>query len=244
MSIFGAVHRFSKIMSNTVSTVRNLRREGDAVGGQTHEIRRHYSRDWSEKMLKILNVEVETNGHPEKNPPALYIGNHVSYVDIPLLMSVAPVVFVAKSQIKKWPIFGDACDSVGIVWVQRDSIDSRRATLQGIVSSVRDKKQSVVVFPSGTTAVDESKAWRWGVFQIAQLHGIPIVPFRLTYRPLRQTAYIDNDFFVSHLIQLLRQPKIVAHLDFHEPVYVQDPGKECERWWKWTQELHQAKHGG
>ncbi len=191
---------------------------------------------WGEEIMEILNIHVRTTGTPSKEP-TLFIGNHISYLDIPLLCSRAPVVYVAKKELQKWPLFGKAMTSVGTVFVDRSSIHSRKGAADEIAPYIKQSGQSVAIFPSGTTTLEEQKPWRWGAFVLAKRHGIPIQPFRLCYKPRRAVAFIEDDLFPPHLWNLVRLGKIEAQLDFHEPILVDDPDAEAKRWWQWTREI-------
>src|SRR5215510_2231410 len=62
-------------------------------------------RNWSKAMAKIIGVKITVQGTP---PPAPFflVANHLSYVDIIVLASQLDCVFVAKSEIRSWPIIG------------------------------------------------------------------------------------------------------------------------------------------
>ena len=200
----------------------------------THEEMNGLLSSWGNGILDLMNLDVTVVGTPEKSTPHIFVGNHISYLDIPLLMAKAPVVFVAKKQIGQWPIFGTACRNMGVAFVDRDAKDSRGAVAYAVAKTIRDRKQSVVLFPSGTTCIDERKHWRWGAFKIAQLYGIPIQPFRLRFTPLRTAAYIDDDTFAPHLWRLMREKRIETYLEFHPPVMVTDPEQDCDKWYHWS----------
>ena len=121
--------------------------------------------------------------------------------------------------------------------VDRDSRTSRQATGELVAQAIVKGRQSVSVFPSGTTCIDEKKAWRWGAFRLAQEHNIPVQPFRLSYLPMRTAAYIDDDSFVPHLWHLLNEPRIKVKLEFHPPVAITDPEMDCEKWRQWSRQI-------
>lgn len=195
-------------------------------------------RIWAERILRTVRVEWKVLGDDGTlATPAIVVGNHVSYLDIPMLMTQMPVSFVAKKQIGDWPVFGHACRSVGTVFVERDCGDSRRNTAEAIGPFVLEKKRCVAIFPSGTTTVDESKPWRWGAFLIAKRYGIPIRPFRLRYEPLRRAAFINEDLFPTHLWNLMYSGGVRATIEFHPLVQVSDPQADAMRWWEWTREV-------
>ncbi len=196
---------------------------------------------WGKEMMRILNVRVSVTGSPSVQP-MLFVGNHISYLDIPLLMSQTPVVFVAKKELANWPIFGRAIRSAGGVFVDRESAHSRKGVAETIAPAIQKGRQ-IAVFASGTTTLDEQKPWRWGAFVIAKRYGIPIQPFRLNYRPRRAAAYIDDDFFPTHLWNLVGIESIEAELEFHAPVtQIADPQAEAMKWWAWAREKLATSH--
>jgi 1-acyl-sn-glycerol-3-phosphate acyltransferase len=228
--------RFQKIFTVTLNRIR-LIQQAEKRADFVQALRHGHMKLWGEEMLRLLNVEVSTQGEPVVDRPIMFVGNHISYIDIPLLMAVVPVVYVAKTQLGKWPVIGKACRTARVVMVNRDSKDSRGETARAVSKCILETQQSVALFPSGTTRLDESRPWRWGAFKIAQEYGIPIQPFRLSYTPLRTAAFIDDDGFVPHLWRVLGQEKIVAKLHFHPPVMIEDAEKDCEQWWRWSRGL-------
>lgn len=190
---------------------------------------------WAREILRTFRMDLTVSGRVDAGP-VLFVGNHVSYLDIPLLMAHAPVHFLAKREIGRWPLFGDAMRVGGTLFVDRSSKDSRAEAGHSLAKLVRHDGKAIAVFPSGTTTVDESVPWRQGVFRIAHEHGIPIQPFRLSYEPLRPAAFIGKDTFVPHLWKLLGL-KVKARLEFGETRRVEDPQRECTELWRWSQAM-------
>lgn len=230
----GEIRAFSKVLSNSYDFLRQVQKAGKGKEEVPHDVVREVLTGWGQSSLDILNVELEVKGLPSATP-SLYIGNHISYLDIPLLMSQTPVMFVAKQELASWPIFGTGIKKLGMVLVERDSANSRNRAAEAIASCVLKRNHNVAIFPSGTTCLTEKKAWRWGAFLIAKRYGIPVQPFRINYTPLREVAYIDKDIFLPHLWRVAGLKKIRATLEFHDPVMVDDPQEECLRWWQWSQ---------
>jgi 1-acyl-sn-glycerol-3-phosphate acyltransferase len=194
---------------------------------------------WADEVLLSLHLNVITTGASPASTPSLFLGNHISYLDIPVLLSLAPVSFVAKSELARWPVMGASARAIGTVFVKRSSKSSRREAAPAIDDCVKKRRQSVALFPSGTTTIDENKSWRWGAFEIAKAYEIPVQPFRICYRPLRQVAYLEKDMFAPHLWNVLKEKRIEAFVEFHEPVRVEDPKEDSVRWWRWSrQSLH------
>jgi len=211
------------------STVAYLRRARDPE--QNVE---SLKRQWAFGLLNRMGVRTEIVGTPSEQPSMLFVGNHISYLDIPILMALAPEVsFVSKKEIASWPIIGMGAKKIKTIFVERNCQDNRKAARETISTEIK-KGARIAVFPSGTTTLDESKQWKVGAFEIAKELGIPVQPFRLSYTPLRKAAYIGKDFFPFHLFQLAQSGDVKATIEFHPPVQVSDPIKSCLEWQEWS----------
>jgi lyso-ornithine lipid O-acyltransferase len=189
---------------------------------------------WAQTILDRMKVELKVIGEVSSENSLLFIGNHISYLDIPLLMSSIPdLSFVAKKEIGSWPVFGSAAKKIDTVFVQREKAESRKQARLGLSSALREGKR-VVVFPSGTTCMTESKMWKKGAFEIAHDLNIWVQPFRISYKPLRSVAYIDDDFFPVHLFKLSGFEKIQAEVEFQQPIKITNPTYDCLFWNYWA----------
>lgn len=192
--------------------------------------------NWAEETLDSVGVNVRVVGTAQETGPLFLIGNHISYLDIPLLMKTSPgVSFLAKAEIQKWPAIGLGAKVMGTTFVKRESKTERASARLQIAKAVRAGAK-LALFPAGTTSVDESKPWRLGVFDIAHTQGFEIQPFRIRYSPVEIAAYIDKDFFPTHLYRLARQNGVQATIEYHPPVRILDPQECCEKWWNWSRE--------
>ncbi len=191
--------------------------------------------NWSHELLERLNVEVEVIGKPTHDPSTLFVGNHISYIDIPLLFKYIPQAsFVAKKEVGEWPIIGVAARQARTVFVDRNNNSNRSVVREGIQSALTHG-QRVILFPSGTTSISEHVAWKKGAFEIAKEGGFKVQPFRINYLPLRDVAYIDDDTLIFHLMKLSQHKKIQATLEFHEPVNIEDVYLDAQYWQQWSQ---------
>jgi 1-acyl-sn-glycerol-3-phosphate acyltransferase len=191
-------------------------------------------RQAARETLDLANVTLNIVNAPNAPRPGIFVGNHVGYLDIPIVAAAAPVSFVAKDAIQKWPIIGKTATFGGSVFVNRSSKISRGETAAAIASHLTVQKQSIAVFPAGTSTLSESIPWRWRVFEIAMTLGVPIYPFRITVTPLRKMAFIGEDKFLPHLLSLLCEENKTAKIEFGEPFLVTDPQIDAERTQAWT----------
>ncbi len=194
---------------------------------------------WANEILRALNVEVESKGQVCLDRPLLLLGNHIGYLDIPLLMAKTPEIsFLAKSSLKYWPIFGKCMAMIDVIFVNRNNKDSRLGARHQISRALVHDQKRIVIFPSGTTTLNEEKPWRNGGFELAQQTGASVQFFRISYSPLRKVAYIEKDFFPKHLLALAKESQIQATIEFSEPVQIKDLAQQRDLGYKWVQEIH------
>ena len=75
-------------------------------------------------VLWLININVEKEGEVSKNPKGiLFVSNHISYIDIPVLGSLLPLRFVAKSEVKAWPILGKLAKIGNTIFIERLKIN-------------------------------------------------------------------------------------------------------------------------
>lgn len=194
-------------------------------------------KSWSEEIISHLSIKINILGNPAKTEgPLLLVGNHISYLDIPVLLNSVPEIsFVSKREVKSWPILGKAAIKGRTIFVERSCHKSRNSAKDYIAKVLIENKQKVVIFPSGTTSIKSSLLWKRGAFEIAENNRIMLQPFRLKYKPLRAAAYIDNDNLLIHMYKLLRQKRIEVTLEFHEPVFIKNIIEDCEFWKNWSE---------
>ncbi len=102
-------------------------------------------------IIWLLSVRIECEGEINKsNDCNLYISNHLSYLDIPILGSKYPVRFVAKSEVENWPLFGFLAKLGRTIFISRkrsDSLDQKNKILNLLSSD-----EKIFIFPEGTTS--------------------------------------------------------------------------------------------
>ena len=102
-------------------------------------------------LIWLLSVQIEFEGEINKsNNCNLYISNHISYLDIPILGSNYPLRFVAKSEVEVWPLFGFLAKLARTIFISRNRFDSLNQKSKIFKSLSSDEK--VFIFPEGTTS--------------------------------------------------------------------------------------------
>ncbi len=114
-------------------------------------VRRRLPRWWHRLACPALGIRVHVHGAPEAGRPLLLASNHVSWKDIIVLGSVADVVYIAKSEVKTWPVFGWLARLQRSVFIERDR--KRETGRQiGDVAGRLAAGEIVVLFAEGTTS--------------------------------------------------------------------------------------------
>ncbi len=157
--------------------------------------------------------------------------NHTTYVDILTIFSTTPVRFVAKAEIRRWPVIGCLAEAIGCVFVQRDSRESRQQTRQQL--ALMDQRPPVVLFPEGKTApYGRLLPFRRGAFEIAHQGMVPYLPAAIVYNDRRIIDWKSRPPLVAWWEMLSRGPLLYADvyvLDPVQPEETDDPEALCER---------------
>ena len=179
----------------------------------------HTIRHWHGKVCRALAVEVKTQG--EAQPGVLYICNHISWLDIPVLGSQLPGVrFLAKSEVRAWPLIGWLATRAGSLFIQRGQAQD---TVQHIATALA-QGHSVLIFPEGTTTNGLSlRRFHPRLLQAAHEANAAIQPIALRYLDARgvpnpRAAYIDDDSFNDTLQRIVQESCLRAELHFLPPI--------------------------
>jgi 1-acyl-sn-glycerol-3-phosphate acyltransferase len=146
------------------------------TGNAVHVI----ARIWAKAILVVSRIRVTVNGLANIDPAGFYIymSNHQSNFDIPVLLAHIPGQFrwLAKAELFRIPIFGRAMRGAGYISIDRFN---RSSAFESISEAAEKIKQgvSVMIFPEGTRSKDgRIRPFKKGGFVLAVDAGVPIVP--------------------------------------------------------------------
>jgi len=172
----------------------------------------------------VLEIRLQCHGRlpTAEIPCVLLAANHISWLDVCVLMAACPTRFVAKAEINRWPILGRLSRNVGTLFIERAKrADTLRINQQ--ISEVLERGERVTVFPEGTTTdgtrLDHFHA---SLLQSAVTTDALLYPVAIGYRNsaggiCQEAAYGDSSLVVS-LQKILSQTRIDAELTFNEPI--------------------------
>lgn len=183
---------------------------------------------WSRKLLAILRVRVAAHNAPAVLPErCLLVANHTSWLDIFAVYAVAPSLFVAKSDIRGWPLVGRLVARVGTIFIERGSRRHARITNERIVAALASGRL-VAVCPEGTTTDGRSLAhFHAALLQPAIDAGAAVLPVALRYResaggPTDAAAFVGEMSFVESIWQVARAPGLTVELRFAAAIDARD----------------------
>ncbi len=148
--------------------------------------------------LTILNVKIEShNAEKLATHNGFVFPNHLSFLDIIMMLQIVPVRFLSKMELRSWPLVGWIARGVGTVFVDRNDKGSREAARQALAKV--DAYPPIVLFPEGGIFLpaDELKPFRYGAFEIAHAGLSPFYPCALQYEPLDIVFWADEPILTA-----------------------------------------------
>ncbi len=166
------------------------------------------------RTCQNLAVEMAVVG-PRPSGPALFVANHVSWLDPILLQAVVPMAVIGKHEVHGWPVVGSQLDRLPMIWLDRSCARSgARALLAARACLARGL--SVLVFPEATTSHGEGLLpFRRGIFGLSRALDVPIIPALIDYAQdgPQSMAWVGDDPFFPHLARALSRSRILVRID-------------------------------
>ncbi len=184
---------------------------------------------WSTKILNILNVEVMTTGEvPESNANgSMYVSNHISWVDIHALMSITSLRFIAKSDIRKWPVFGYLAATANVLFIDRGKRQEAGRVVNTAIESLKNGDH-LCLFPEGTTTDGTHiLPFKGSLIQAAIDAKSSIQPVAIFYPNADNSAntlmaYAGETTMQASMATILKQRASKVTLHFFTPINIAD----------------------
>jgi 1-acyl-sn-glycerol-3-phosphate acyltransferase len=176
---------------------------------------------WSRGLCRLLGIRVATTGAPARGP-VLLAANHIGYLDIVVLASVAPALFVSKSDLAGWPLMGPLAAAVDTLFLDRARPRSAAEVGAGVLTYL-DLGRRVIIFPEGTTTRgDIVGPFHAALFEPAVGACARVQGALLAYTPRSPrdpddlAAWTGEAAFAPHLYRLFRGRGLDATVVFQE----------------------------
>ncbi|SNS23367.1 lyso-ornithine lipid acyltransferase [Noviherbaspirillum humi] len=179
--------------------------------------RRRLIQRWSARLVAICGLAVSLPATAHAGEKALIVSNHVSWLDIFVINARVPCRFVAKSDIRGWPVLGWLCARAGTIFIARGRVRDVRRIFQDLVHSLH-AGDHVAFFPEGTTSPPGGLLpFHANLFEAAIDAGVPVHPYALRYLDGEGNYHPAVDFsgdtgFMESLMRVLEAPGIRVEL--------------------------------
>ena len=183
--------------------------------------RRRILKTWSRQLLDILNIGIRTEGQwPVRGEGGyLVVANHVSWLDIFVLNTIYPSRFIAKTEVRNWPLIGWLCKRSNTIFIER-ALRQDAASINQQISLLLEQGVCVGLFPEGTTTDGKQVGhFHSALIQPAIDAGAMLCPIALRYQDeagkQSSTAAFTGEVTLSRSIwRILRSPRFDALLVF------------------------------
>jgi len=186
---------------------------------------------WARGLGRIVGMRARLRG-PRPTAPFFLVANHLSYLDIVLLLGHLEGVFVAKHELGRWPILGYLTRLTGTIFLNRSSSRDTLRAMEAIEARIGEG-DGVIVFPEGTSSGgDDVYPMKPALFEWAARRGYPVHVASIEYRapdggPSAREAlcWWGDMAFLPHVIALCRMRGFDADVIFGpEPLVGDDRG--------------------
>jgi 1-acyl-sn-glycerol-3-phosphate acyltransferase len=180
-------------------------------------------------LARALGIRIVCHGRPARTAEMLFVANHVSWADIPVLGARIRAAFVAKSEVGGWGMVGWLATLARTVYVER----GRRSSTGDQRDAIADRLargDSLILFPEGTNS-DGTRVlpFKSSLFAVADGHDdVLIQPVTIAYtrvnglpvtrERLPDLAWIGDTELMPHALAFMRLGKVRAEIIFHPPV--------------------------
>ncbi len=168
-------------------------------------------KNWNRQLLTIFNIGILIEGQQpaQGRGGCLIVANHVSWLDIIVMNAIHPSRFIAKSEVRNWPVIGWLCRRCGTVFIER-SLRQNASVVNRRISQLLQQDVSIALFPEGTTTDGKQVGhFHSALIQPAIDAGIRLLPMALRYQrkdgePESAAAFIGDMTLAQSIWQILR----------------------------------------
>ncbi|SFW17160.1 1-acyl-sn-glycerol-3-phosphate acyltransferase [Pseudomonas sp. NFACC19-2] len=153
--------------------------------------------------------------------PMLWVSNHVSWTDIPLLGALQPLSFLSKAEVRDWPVAGWLAHKAGTQFIRRGAGDSSQVGQQ--LTRHLQQGHHLLIFPEGTTTDGLAlRTFHGRLLSSAIDSGVAVQPVAIRYlrdgQPCPVAPFIGDDDMLSHLLRLLSSSACEVEIRLLAPI--------------------------
>ena len=193
----------------------------------------HLPRLFHRSLSRALGIRITLHGAPARRKGVLFVSNHVSWADIPVLGASIPAAFVAKSEVGGWGLVGWLATLARTVYVERSrrgsTGDQRNAIAERLAAG-----DSIILFPEGTNSDGTGVLpFKSALFSVTDdLPGVLVQPVTVAYTRvngmpvtrmrLPDLAWVGDTELMPHAVGFMGLGRVRAEIRFHPAVHAAD----------------------
>jgi 1-acyl-sn-glycerol-3-phosphate acyltransferase len=189
---------------------------------------------WAVGVLDCFAIQLAVAGKTTQPGPVLLAVNHVSWLDITALHAARYCRFIAKADLRAWPLIGWMAHTAGTLFIQRESRRDALRVVHQMADSL-DQGDALAIFPEGTTSDGNAVLpFHANLLQAAISRNAPVQPVYLRYvdaqtgQASHAADFVGDDFFLTSVWRTLRTPGLKVVVQFGEPQWPQ--GRDRRSW--------------
>ena len=204
---------FLSISGLVLMAIYGRRKKSKAINQKQKDIRQW----WLKNVVTIVGLKLSIKGDTKHNQPALWVANHISWLDIPVIGSEGSA-FLSKAEVRKWPVIGWLGEKGGTVFIKRGGKNASQIASQQIAKTIRGG-DNILIFPEGTTSNGtEMKRFHARIFAPAIDYHLPVQPISIRYLDAEGNTHSKiawgDESFLSNVTGILGCKTIHAELTF------------------------------
>ena len=170
-------------------------------------------------MVKIAGIKIIKKGNVLNGGKILFVSNHVSLFDIPIIHSIVKANFISKAEVNNWPLIGFLSRNAGTHFINRRTVNKSLINSMLNIEQLLSIGERLILFPEGTTSLNNSiKNFNSFFFQSAinsesRIQGMKITYF-LSKNIYNDIAYVENVSFLDVVKASVRIKGIEAKIEF------------------------------
>jgi 1-acyl-sn-glycerol-3-phosphate acyltransferase len=196
---------------------------------------------WSRGMLGVMGIALQVRGKPPAAGPMLLAANHISWLDILVMHAARHCRFVAKAEVRRWPLIGTLATGGGTLYIERESRRDAMRVVHHMAESLK-AGDILAVFPEGTTSDGITLLpFHANLLQAAISADAPVQPVALQFvntatgEASLTPCYIGDDTLVGSIWRTLSGSPITAVVSYGEPEFARGRGRRA-----WAADLREA----
>ena len=182
---------------------------------------------WSKCLVKIAGIKIIKHGNELNGGKILFVSNHVSLFDIPIIHSIIEANFISKAEVNNWPLIGFLSRNAGTHFINRQNVNKSLINSMLSIEQLLSNGERLILFPEGTTSLNNSiKNFNSFFFQSAINSESRIQGMKITYffnkNIYNDIAYVENVSFFDVVKASVMIKGIEAKIEFFPYILAKD----------------------